>query len=183
MATHSSTRPWEIPWTEELGGLQSRGVQRAGYSLTIKQQQWIFTFICFICDADVLKILFEERILLLKKEALSFYTGWNRRPRKGNDLPRVTQLLSRRARASTQASRFLGWCWLPHQGCRVAVPWMRRVQDWWPSAQRCPYASPGAHSSCVSTCAAFQTLGRALSPSQPHSNPLRKSYRAPGVRS
>ena len=25
MATHSSTLAWQIPWTEELGGLQSMG--------------------------------------------------------------------------------------------------------------------------------------------------------------
>ena len=28
MATHSSTLAWEIPWTEERGGLQSMGLQR-----------------------------------------------------------------------------------------------------------------------------------------------------------
>ena len=28
MATHSSTIAWEIPWTEEPGGLQSMGSQR-----------------------------------------------------------------------------------------------------------------------------------------------------------
>ena len=28
MATHSSTLAWRIPWTEELGGLQSTGSQR-----------------------------------------------------------------------------------------------------------------------------------------------------------
>ena len=27
MATHSSTLAWEIPWTEEPGGLQSKGLQ------------------------------------------------------------------------------------------------------------------------------------------------------------
>ena len=27
MATHSSTLAWKIPWTEELGGLQSMGSQ------------------------------------------------------------------------------------------------------------------------------------------------------------
>ena len=27
MATHSSTLAWRIPWTEELGGLQSMGLQ------------------------------------------------------------------------------------------------------------------------------------------------------------
>ena len=30
MATHSSTLAWEIPWTEEPGGLQSMGSQRVG---------------------------------------------------------------------------------------------------------------------------------------------------------
>ena len=28
MATHSSTRPWKIPWMEETGGPQSVGSQR-----------------------------------------------------------------------------------------------------------------------------------------------------------
>ena len=28
MAIHSSILAWEIPWTEELGGLQSMGLQR-----------------------------------------------------------------------------------------------------------------------------------------------------------
>ena len=28
MATHSSTLAWKIPWTEELGELQSMGSQR-----------------------------------------------------------------------------------------------------------------------------------------------------------
>ena len=30
MATHSSMLAWEIPWTEEPGGLQSMGSQRVG---------------------------------------------------------------------------------------------------------------------------------------------------------
>ena len=29
MATHSSTPAWEIPWTEEPGGLQSRGCRES----------------------------------------------------------------------------------------------------------------------------------------------------------
>ena len=32
MATHSSMFAWRILWTEEPGGLQSIGVQRAGHS-------------------------------------------------------------------------------------------------------------------------------------------------------
>ena len=31
MATHSSSLAWRIPWTEEPGGLQSRGSQRVGH--------------------------------------------------------------------------------------------------------------------------------------------------------
>ena len=30
MAAHSSILAWEIPWTEEAGGLQSMGSQRVG---------------------------------------------------------------------------------------------------------------------------------------------------------
>ena len=29
METHSSILAWEIPWTEELGGLQSMGLQKS----------------------------------------------------------------------------------------------------------------------------------------------------------
>ena len=31
MATHSSILAWRIPWTEELGGLWSIGLQRVGH--------------------------------------------------------------------------------------------------------------------------------------------------------
>ena len=39
VATHSSILAWEIPWTEEPGGLQSMGSQRVGHDLVTKQQQ------------------------------------------------------------------------------------------------------------------------------------------------
>ena len=39
MATHSSIPAWEIPWTEEPGGLQSVGLQRVGQDLASRQQQ------------------------------------------------------------------------------------------------------------------------------------------------
>ena len=32
MATHSSLLAWEIPWTEEPGGLQSMALQRVAYN-------------------------------------------------------------------------------------------------------------------------------------------------------
>ena len=39
MATHSSILAWEIPWTEEPGGLKSMGSQKSGHNLVTKQQQ------------------------------------------------------------------------------------------------------------------------------------------------
>ena len=39
MATHFSILAWEIPWTEEPGGLQFMGSQRVGHNLETKQQQ------------------------------------------------------------------------------------------------------------------------------------------------
>ena len=36
IATHSSILAWEIPWTEEPGGLQSMGSQRVGQDLATK---------------------------------------------------------------------------------------------------------------------------------------------------
>ena len=35
-ATHSSILAWEIPWTDEPGGLPSMGSQRVGYDLVTK---------------------------------------------------------------------------------------------------------------------------------------------------
>ena len=32
-ATHSNILAWEIPWMEEIGELQSMGLQTAGYDL------------------------------------------------------------------------------------------------------------------------------------------------------
>ena len=40
MVTHSSILTWEIPWTKEPGGLQSIVLQRVGYDLATKQQQF-----------------------------------------------------------------------------------------------------------------------------------------------
>ena len=39
MAPHPSILAWEIPRTQEPGGLQSMGLQRAGHDLVTQQQQ------------------------------------------------------------------------------------------------------------------------------------------------
>ena len=38
IATHSSILAWEIPWTQEPGGLQSQGLKTVGHELATKQQ-------------------------------------------------------------------------------------------------------------------------------------------------
>ena len=38
MATHSSILTWEIPWTEEPGGLQSMGSQRVRHDCMSKHK-------------------------------------------------------------------------------------------------------------------------------------------------
>ena len=43
MATHSSILAWEIPWTEEPGGLQSMVLQRV-------RHDWAHTRARVICD-------------------------------------------------------------------------------------------------------------------------------------
>ena len=53
LATQSSVLAWEIPWTEEQGGLQSMGLQGVGYNLAIKQQIYIYTLFCHIWRANM----------------------------------------------------------------------------------------------------------------------------------
>ena len=44
MATHSSILAWEIPWTEEPGGLQSKGLQRVRHDWVPKNRSLGFCF-------------------------------------------------------------------------------------------------------------------------------------------
>ena len=39
MATHCSILAWEIPWTKEPGGLESKGLQRVEHKRATKQKQ------------------------------------------------------------------------------------------------------------------------------------------------
>ena len=57
MATHSSILAWEIPRTEESGGLQSMGLQRVEHDLATKQQECIHTLMYMwgctcVCDRE-----------------------------------------------------------------------------------------------------------------------------------
>ena len=43
MVTHSSILPWEMPLTEEPGGLESLGSQRVRHDWATKQKQYNYT--------------------------------------------------------------------------------------------------------------------------------------------
>ena len=45
MATHSSIRAWEIPWTEEPGRLQSMGSQQSGSILQLNHYHHQSTYL------------------------------------------------------------------------------------------------------------------------------------------
>ena len=64
MATHSSVLAWRIPWTEEPGRLQSRGLQRVWHDLATKPHTYIYCIklywplsISFTLQHDKLQIL------------------------------------------------------------------------------------------------------------------------------
>ena len=40
MASHSSILAWEIPWTDELGGLQTIGSQSVGHNLATEHKHF-----------------------------------------------------------------------------------------------------------------------------------------------
>ena len=49
IAIHSSNIAWEIPWTEEFGGLQSMGSQRVEHDLVAKKQHFYKTKLFDLC--------------------------------------------------------------------------------------------------------------------------------------
>ena len=69
MATHSSILAWEIPWTEELSGLQSMGSQRVGHDRAHTQAP---IFLCPDTPKPQIKsyvhcMLISDKIKMLKK--------------------------------------------------------------------------------------------------------------------
>ena len=48
MATHSGLLTWRIPWTEEVGGLQSMGSQRIGRDLVTDISRSLLRFRQFL---------------------------------------------------------------------------------------------------------------------------------------
>ena len=44
MATHSSILAWEIPWREEPGGIQSKGLQKLDITWRLNSNNCIFSY-------------------------------------------------------------------------------------------------------------------------------------------
>ena len=66
MATHSSILAWELPWTEESGGLQSMGSQRIGHD-------WVTNTTLALGSSDREKLVFPAVLPLQRsKVALSW---------------------------------------------------------------------------------------------------------------
>ena len=57
MATHSSVLDWRIPWTEEPGGLQPMGSQRARHDWATEQSHEVLKFIVFSAETHLSSLL------------------------------------------------------------------------------------------------------------------------------
>ena len=56
MATHSNVLAWEIPWTEEPGGLQSMGSQKNRTQLST-HTHWCHTAEHFLADISAISLI------------------------------------------------------------------------------------------------------------------------------
>ena len=76
-ATHSSILAWEIPWTEEPGGLQSIGLHTVGHDRTTKRTHTYLYL--YDTDAECFSLTVLMYIILLtpsEQEAYSQVISW-----------------------------------------------------------------------------------------------------------
>ena len=69
MAIHSSILAWEVPWTEEPGGLQSTGSQRTGHNRGTKR-----TYTCMHAQSALM--LFKFCKVYTLKMRCKMLTAW-----------------------------------------------------------------------------------------------------------
>ena len=70
MATQSSILAWRIPWTEELGGLQSMGSQRVGHDQAINT----FIFLGYMSMGRIARSYDSSVFSFFKGTSILFYT-------------------------------------------------------------------------------------------------------------
>ena len=67
MATHSSIPAWRVPWTEEPGGLRSKGPQRVGHNRVTERVEVAYTHVSKYCRTVETKL---ERSAYIFKHAV-----------------------------------------------------------------------------------------------------------------
>ena len=76
MATHPSILAWRIPWTEELNGLQSMGLQRIGHNQS--QSNWVHMHVPVVVIHSLSRIwLFVTPWTAARQTSLSFIISCN----------------------------------------------------------------------------------------------------------
>ena len=74
MATHSSILDWWIPWTEEPGGLQSKGSKKVGWL------KWLSNSSSTLATTQVWRWLFDTHLIYTNKTAsclvVPLWWGW-----------------------------------------------------------------------------------------------------------
>ena len=78
MAAHSSILAWEIPWTEEPGGLQSMGLQRSDMTEQARTQPWTqkFPFQELFYQVNSYKDLTFIQLFSIIKLQMKSYSTW-----------------------------------------------------------------------------------------------------------
>ena len=66
MAIHTSILSWEIPWTEDPGGLQSMGLQRVEHDLGTKQRTLLWVKWGEVAPRDYTESILVNKIILGK---------------------------------------------------------------------------------------------------------------------
>ena len=66
MAIHTSILSWEIPWTEDPGGLQSMGLQRVEHDLGTKQRTLLWVKWGEVAPRDYTESIVVNKIILGK---------------------------------------------------------------------------------------------------------------------
>ena len=76
MAIHSSILAWRIPWTEELNGLQSMGLQRIGHNQS--QSNWVHMHVPVVVIHSLSRVwLFVTPRTAARQTSLSFTVSWS----------------------------------------------------------------------------------------------------------
>ena len=113
MATYSSILAWESPWTEEPGGLQSSGWQRAGHN-------WVtncFTFM--LSETSIWGKNMRDELWFLRFGNVLWRTEFSFFIRLNKKLSRTSSVIH--FCSSLDSCRFVSYSWLAWKGLNWGV--------------------------------------------------------------